>query len=135
MEHARLRAIDDAAIDGGFWADRQRLNHDVLIPDGARRLEEAGNFGNLRAAAGRSEEPFRGMVFHDSDVYKWLEALGHELAREPSPELAAPGRRGDRSDRAPPSARTATSSPATSSSAASAGRTWPGITSSTAPGT
>ena len=28
------------------------------------------------------------MVFMDSDVYKWLEALGWELAREPSPELA-----------------------------------------------
>ncbi len=70
-----------AAIEGGFWAGRQRLNREVLIPDGARRLEEAGSFGNLRG------ERFRGMVFGDSDVHKWLEALGHELAREPSPEL------------------------------------------------
>ncbi len=82
-----LQELAPAAIEGGFWADRQRLNRDVLIPNGARRLEEAGNFGNLRGAAGRSDERFRGMVFHDSDVHKWLEALGHELAREPSPEL------------------------------------------------
>ena len=31
------------------------------------------------------------MVFMDSDVYKWLEALGWELGREPSAELAALG--------------------------------------------
>jgi DUF1680 family protein len=77
-----LQELGPAAIEGGFWADRQRLNRDVLIPDGARRLEAAGNFGNLRG------ERFRGMVFADSDVHKWLEALGHELAREPSPELS-----------------------------------------------
>ena len=56
----------------------------MLIPEGARRLEEAGNFGNLRAAAGARRSAFRGMVFQDSDVYKWLEALGWESAREPS---------------------------------------------------
>jgi len=83
-----LHELGPAAIEGGFWAGRQRLNRDVLIPDGERRLEAAGNLGNLRAAAGRSDERFRGMVFGDSDVYKWLEALGHELAREPSPELS-----------------------------------------------
>ena len=66
---------------------RQQLNRDVLIPDGERRLEAAGQ---LRQPARRrgARTAFRGMVFHDSDVYKWLEALGYELAREPSPELA-----------------------------------------------
>ena len=57
----RLMELMPAAIEGGFWADRQRLNRDVLIPDGARRLEEAGNFGNLRgevaSAAWCSETP------------------------------------------------------------------------------
>jgi DUF1680 family protein len=43
---------------------------------------------NLRAAAGRSDAAFHGMVFMDSDVHKWLEALGWELAREPSEDLA-----------------------------------------------
>src|SRR4051794_29764474 len=75
--HARLHPVE-ATIDGGFWADRRRLNRERLIPDGARRLEEAGNLHNLRVAAGREPGEFRGMVFHDSDVYKWLEALGWE---------------------------------------------------------
>ncbi len=29
------------------------------------------------------------MVFSDSDVYKWLEALAWEIGREPSPGLEA----------------------------------------------
>ncbi len=78
----------EGRIESGFWADRQRLNRERLLPDGEHWLEEAGNFENLRAAAGRSDAAFRGMVFMDSDVHKWLEALGWELGREPSEDLA-----------------------------------------------
>ena len=93
--HARLRPLplEGMRIDGGFWAQRQRLNRDVLLTEGARRLEAAGNFDNLRIAAGRKAGRFRGLVFMDSDVYKWLEALGWELGREPSGELARLRRR------------------------------------------
>jgi DUF1680 family protein len=74
-------------IEAGFWADRMRLNREVLIPNGERELEKAGNFANLRAAAGETSDPYRGAVYQDSDLYKWLEAVGHELARAPSREL------------------------------------------------
>ena len=89
--HAKLRplGLHDAAITGGFLADRQGLNRERLIPEGHERLEEAGNFHDLRVAAGREEGEFRGLVFMDSDVHKWLEAVGWELAREPSATLAA----------------------------------------------
>ena len=30
--HVRLRPLDGASIDGGFWGDRRRLNREVLIP-------------------------------------------------------------------------------------------------------
>ena len=76
-------------IDGGLWAERRRLNRELLLVEGARKLEEAGNFHNLRVAAGQEDGEFIGMRFADSDVYKWLEALGWELGREPSEELAA----------------------------------------------
>src|SRR3954470_246698 len=46
---ARLRPLAGARIDGGFWADRRRLNRERLLVDGEHRLEEAGNFENLRA--------------------------------------------------------------------------------------
>jgi len=74
-------------IEDGFWAERQRLNREVTIPAGWAELERAGALDNFRIAAGRAEGEFRGMRFHDSDVYKWLEAVGWELGRAPSPEL------------------------------------------------
>ena len=86
--HARLQPLA-AEIDGGLWAERRRLNRELLLVEGARKLEEAGNFHNLRVAAGQEDGEFIGMRFADSDVHKWLEALGWELAREPSEALAA----------------------------------------------
>ncbi len=88
--HTRLRPLQlgDVEITGGLWADRQRLNRETLIPGAAAHLEAAGNFENLRAAAGRGSGPFRGPVFMDSDVYKWLEAIGWELSRGSDGDLA-----------------------------------------------
>ncbi|WP_163504693.1 glycoside hydrolase family 127 protein [Fodinicola acaciae] len=69
-------------IAGGFWADRQRANREVSIPDGVVRLDRAGNLANLRLAAGRATGPYQGdYPFQDSDVHKWLEAAGWELGR------------------------------------------------------
>jgi len=48
---------------------------------GCRGLERAGTFDNLRIAAGLTSGERRGMVFSDSDVYKWLEALAWEMGR------------------------------------------------------
>ena len=49
-------------------------------------LAEAGNLDNLRLAAGSISGTYRGPVFMDSDVYKWLEAVGYEVPHglEPS---------------------------------------------------
>jgi DUF1680 family protein len=85
----RLRPIDarGVTIRGGLLAERQRVNREVTIPLGAEELERAGTLDNLRIAAGRASGERRGMVFSDSDVYKWLEALAWEIGREPSAEL------------------------------------------------
>ena len=84
-----FRPIDarGAEISGGLLADRQRVNRDVTIKCGADELERAGTLQNLRIAAGLASGERRGMVFSDSDVYKWLEAIAWELEREQSPEL------------------------------------------------
>jgi DUF1680 family protein len=50
-------------------------------------LEKSGNFDNLRIAAGLIKGDYRGYVFQDSDIYKWLEALAWELGKEPDKEL------------------------------------------------
>src|SRR3954452_22535089 len=93
----RPLALSDVRITGGFWADRQRVNREVSIPIGSRRLREAGNLENLELAAEHSADPARsagaeayhGPVFMDSDVYKWLEAVCWEYAREPSSALSS----------------------------------------------
>jgi hypothetical protein len=85
----RLRPLDPNGVRilGGLLGERQRVNREVTILHGAEQLERAGTFENLRIAAGRSAGAPQGMVFSDSDVYKWLEALAWETAREPEEEL------------------------------------------------
>lgn len=85
----RLRPIDGrgVAIRDGLLADRQRVNREVTLLRGAEELERAGTLDNFRIAAGRARGERRGMVFSDSDVYKWVEALAWEIGREPSAEL------------------------------------------------
>src|SRR5262245_52381155 len=88
---AMLRPLDVGAvtIDSGLLALRQSVNRTAALPHGLRMLEAAGNLDNLRIAAGRKTGQFRGRVFMDSDVYKWLEAAAWEVGRAPSVELAA----------------------------------------------
>lgn len=78
-----------AQIVGGLWAGRQQVNRGVSLQHGYDMLEKAGNFRNLRIAAGREQGEFQGRNFYDEDVYKWLEALGWELGRAPDPALQA----------------------------------------------
>jgi hypothetical protein len=62
----------------------------VSLALGHQRLEEAGNLQNLREAArGETRPPQRGLPVFDSDIYKWLEAVGWELGRRPD-ELGPP---------------------------------------------
>ena len=81
-----------ARIRGGLWGERRRINREVSVPHAWERLQAAGNFANLElAAAAESGHPAeRGayvneLPFLDSDLYKWLEAIGWTLA---DPELA-----------------------------------------------
>ena len=91
-----------SSIEGGLWAERRRFNREVLIPDGERRLKEAGNFDNLRAAAGLTDDAYTGRVYQDSDLHKWLEAVGQELRPRARPRAAADGRRDDDAARGRP---------------------------------
>ncbi|MFN8518419.1 MAG: glycoside hydrolase family 127 protein [Chloroflexota bacterium] len=84
------------AIDGGLWADRLATVRDRSIPHGHAMLEASGALGNLRHAARGSGRYVGGLddagitfPFLDSDVYKWLEAVGWQLGRAPSATIAA----------------------------------------------
>lgn len=83
-------SLDAYQIHGGFWETYQTTNRQVSLEHGYQKLEEAGNLNNLRLAAGSGEGKYRGYVFQDSDVYKWLEAASLELVNQPDqPALKA----------------------------------------------
>lgn len=83
----KTMALSAVKFTNGFWTQRQSLNHKVSIKHGYAMLHQAGNFHNLKMAAGLASGNFRGMNFADENVYKWLEALGWELGRSPDIEL------------------------------------------------
>lgn len=92
-----LRPASAARIEGGFWAERRRVNARISLAEGPGRLEQAGNLANFRAAAALrtdgadtpSGTGFSGdFQFQDSDVYKWLEAACWQLADTPDETLA-----------------------------------------------
>ena len=110
----RLRPIGSADVEltGGLWADRRRVNRERTLGHGFAELTRVGTLENFRLAAGaqgtyRALGASTGTIFPflDTDVYKWLEAVGWELGQAPDPGLAAVGRRGDRPDRPGPAAR------------------------------
>ncbi|MGI8879750.1 MAG: glycoside hydrolase family 127 protein [Jatrophihabitans sp.] len=81
--HAVLHPVGaaEARIDGGYWAARQDLNRSVTLREGLRQLHEAGDLHNFALAAGTAQGPYRGELYLDSDVYKWLEAVAWDSAR------------------------------------------------------
>lgn len=80
--------LESVRLSAGFWAAWQDTNRRVTLPHGLQMLEQAGTLDNFRVAAGLKDAPYRGaMTFHDSDVYKWLEAVAYELQANPDPVL------------------------------------------------
>lgn len=80
--YARLRpvAINQVTLSDNFWSPRLEINRTVTIPSQYRQCEETGRLDNFRRVSGKVDKPFQGIVFNDSDVYKWLEAASSALA-------------------------------------------------------
>ncbi|MBO1514134.1 glycoside hydrolase family 127 protein [Metabacillus bambusae] len=81
-------------LNNFFWAQRQKTVFNISIPYQYQALNDsvpgatASNaIKNFRIAAGEMKEAYGGRVFQDSDVYKWLEAVGYYLGVEENPEL------------------------------------------------
>ncbi len=65
-----------------------------MLQDQVEGAEKSHAIENFRAAAqmlreGKVDNEFYGMVFQDSDVYKWLEAAAYSLYHYPDSELEA----------------------------------------------
>lgn len=82
------------SIKDEFWGRYIRLVQDVVIPyqyealhDRVPEAEPSHAIANFEIAAGRRTGEFKGWVFQDSDVAKWLEAVGYSLSIKRDPEL------------------------------------------------
>ncbi len=71
----------------GHLADRMATNRGVSIPSQYEQLQRTGAIGNFDVVSGASDAEHRGLVFSDSDVYKWMEAASWSLASVPDAEL------------------------------------------------
>jgi len=80
--YAKLRTVpvEEVELKNGFWAKRVEKLINVTIPTQHMLLESTGRIYNFRRAAGKEKGDFKGLLFNDSDVYKWVEAVGFLLA-------------------------------------------------------
>lgn len=78
--------LKNIRITDGFWGKYIHLVKDVIIPyqwdilnDRLDDVETSHCIENFKIAAGESQGEFKGAVFQDTDVAKWLEAVGFAL--------------------------------------------------------
>lgn len=74
--------VNAVALGAGFWAARRQQVIAHTLCTQYELLESTGRLDNFRRAAGAIDGEFRGLVFNDSDVYKWLEAACWALATD-----------------------------------------------------
>ncbi|MGO4548348.1 glycoside hydrolase family 127 protein [Paenibacillus sp. 2TAB23] len=96
QNHSRTApsAVGKVSISDDFWSEYIRLVREVVVPyqwevlnDRVEEAEPSHAIQNFKIAARVEQGSFYGMVFQDSDVAKWLEAVGYLLETEPDPEL------------------------------------------------
>ena len=76
--HVRFRSIGigDCRWTHGFWAEKTKLCAEVIVPHMGELLRgDIGHaYNNFKIAAGLMEGEAKGMLWHDGDFYKWMEA-------------------------------------------------------------
>ena len=84
----------NVSIRDSFFSFYTQLVRDTILPYQWEALNDripdaapSHAVKNFRIAAGLEEGDFYGFVFQDSDVAKWLEAVGYSLMTHPDAEL------------------------------------------------
>lgn len=88
--------LRDVVVSGGFWENYLELIRTKVVTyqwevlnDRVLDAPQSGCIKNFEIAAGRRDGEFYGMVFQDSDLYKWLECVAFCLATRPDATLEA----------------------------------------------
>ena len=80
-------SFDLIKLRDNFWAPRQKLLNEKTLISQYMQLEISGRISNFDRAKGDLSDPFRGLYFNESDVYKWLEASAYSLNNHPNEEI------------------------------------------------
>lgn len=87
-------ALKNVKIKDDFWSRYVELVHNAIIPyqweimnDKVEGAEPSHCIKNFKIAAGLEEGEFYGMVFQDTDLAKWLEAVAYSLEIQPNEKL------------------------------------------------
>ena len=91
---AKSLKLKDIKIHDPFWSSHVDLVRNAIIPyqwdamnDRIPDAESSHCLENFEIAAGRKKGSFYGAVFQDTDVAKWLEAVGFTLECYPDKDL------------------------------------------------
>ena len=91
---AKSLKLKDMKIQDPFWSKHVDLVRNVIIPyqwdainDRIEDAESSHCLENFEIAAGRKQGKFYGAVFQDTDIAKWLEAVGFTLECYPDEKL------------------------------------------------
>nr|WP_285846726.1 beta-L-arabinofuranosidase domain-containing protein [Niallia sp. MER TA 168] len=94
MKKVEEIATNKVKINDRFWGRYLEVVRNHVIPyqwdalnDRLPDTSPSHAIENFRIAAGESSGEYYGMVFQDSDIAKWLEAVAYSLENEPNEEL------------------------------------------------
>lgn len=81
-------------VNDGFWSKKIDVIKNEVIPyqwkalnDELPNTDPSHAIANVKIAAGLQTGEYYGMVFQDSDLAKWLEAVAYSLENQPDPDL------------------------------------------------
>lgn len=96
MEQTRLKneKLANISVQDNFWKHYVDLVEEVILPfqwdlinDKVEGAEKSYCIQNFKVACGLEQGSHKGMVFQDTDVAKWLEAVGYVLEQKENKEL------------------------------------------------
>lgn len=94
MSETQAISMKHVMIDDPFWAKKQKLIQETVIPyqwdalnDAIPNIEPSHAMDNFRIAAGDKQGEFYGLFFQDSDLAKWLETVGFALTLQRDDQL------------------------------------------------
>lgn len=78
--------LQNVHLEGGFWGPRQEINRTVTLPIEYQQCKETGRIDVVKLSW-KPGDPNPPHPFWDSDLAKWIEAVGYSLSLHPDPAL------------------------------------------------